>query len=113
VLHLQPLVVALNLPQSLKFAHRLQVQRRDSAAELAVAGLLAPPRQHERMNAQRLRDILNQDSRLLTELDSLELEFGAVASDSSRTCSSHRGPLSLGEGVNDTEATSESAAMSC
>jgi hypothetical protein len=90
VLHPQPLVVPLDLPQPLKFTNRLQVQRRDSAAKFAVTGLLAPPRQHERVNAQRLRDVADQDSWLLAELDGLELELGAVASDSSRTRFSHR-----------------------
>jgi hypothetical protein len=90
VLHLQPLVIPLDLPQPLKFTYRLQVQRRDGAPQFAVTSLLAPPRQHERVNAQRLGDVPDEDSRLLTELDGPELELGAVASDSSRTCSSHR-----------------------
>jgi hypothetical protein len=90
VLHLQPLVVPLDLPQPLKLAYRLQIERRDRAPQFAVTSLLAPPRQHERMNAQRLRDVPDKDSRLLAELDGPELELGAVASDSSGTCSSHR-----------------------
>jgi hypothetical protein len=90
VLHPQPLVVPFDLAQALKFTNRLQVQRRDSAAKFAVTSLLAPPRQHERMNAQRNRDVPDQDSRLLTELDGSEFELGAVASDPSRTRFSHR-----------------------
>jgi len=90
VLHLQLLVVPLDLPQPLKFTDGLQIQRRNSAAKFAVTSLLAPPRQHERVNGQRLRDVPHLDSRLLTELYGSELELGAVASDSSGTRFSHR-----------------------
>jgi hypothetical protein len=80
VLHLQPLVVSLDLPQPLKFTYRLQIQSRDRAPQFAVTSLLAPPRQHERVNAQRLRDVANQDSRLLAELDGSEFELRATCS---------------------------------
>ncbi len=49
------------------------------AHQLAVAHLLAPFREHEWMNAQRLRNILDQHSTLRTQLYCFELELEDAA----------------------------------
>src|SRR4030067_1938314 len=60
----------------------------------AFARLLAPARQHERMNVQRLGDVLNLDAGELAELHRLELEFSGVAMNLPWTrCPGHHNPL--------------------
>ena len=51
----------------------------------AVARFLPPPRQHERVNLQRVGHRLHLDARQLTELHSLEFELQAVLTDFHRT----------------------------
>jgi hypothetical protein len=55
------------------------------SAEPAVADLLAPAREHEGMNVERLGDILDLDAGKVAKAHSLALEIVAIAMDLSRT----------------------------
>ena len=66
---------------------------RASAAQLAVAHLLAPPRQHERVNVQRRRHRLHLEPRLLAQPHRGQLELEAVLPDLPQPWARHRHPL--------------------
>jgi hypothetical protein len=74
VLHLKELVLALELAKPLQFAHSGHVNGRRLASEHAIAHLLAPLGQHERVDAQRLCDIFDQHARDVAHLNGLQLE---------------------------------------
>src|SRR3989304_75696 len=62
----------------------------------AFARLPAPAGQQERMNVERLGDVLNLDAVELAELHGLELKFSSVAMNLPWTrCPGHRTPLCL------------------
>jgi hypothetical protein len=84
----------LDVAQPLQFGSFLRFERRWIAHQLAVANLFAPLGEHERMDAQRLCDILDQHTRLGTQLEALSLN-------------SRPGPILL---AIDDSALSESAA---
>src|SRR5438128_4742097 len=106
MLHPQTLVLQLHLPQTLQFGHRRGVDWRHLADQLAIAHFLAPARQHEGMNAQRLGNILDQHAGLITHLHRLQLECDSVPMNLLRPWCTHRTPSSLGESVNKTDSRS-------
>ncbi|MCM5681575.1 hypothetical protein M8A51_18780 [Schlegelella sp. S2-27] len=109
MLLLQALVLALDFTQPLQLGHLLLLHRLHLAHQFAVAHLLAPLRQHERVNAQGLGHVLDQHARLIAHLHGLELELDAVAIDLLRSWSSQSTlPFALGESVNQTDASSTS-----
>src|SRR5436190_780797 len=111
MLHLQALELLLHLPQPLQLRHRFGIERRRSTYQFAIAYLLAPARQHERMNAQRLGNVLDQNARLVTHLHCLQLESDLVPMNLLRSWCAHSTPSSLGESVNKTDSRSRS--VSC
>src|SRR2546426_11352421 len=110
MLHLQAFELLLDLPQPPQLRHRAGVERRGFTHQLAVARLLAPARQHERMNAQRLGHVLDQNPRLVTHLHCPQLERSPVPMNLLRSWCTHRTPSSLGESVNKTDPRSEPCA---
>src|SRR6266496_4867882 len=108
MLHLQALELLLDLPQPPQLRHRAGIEWRGFTHQLAVAHLLAPARQHERMNAQRLGHVLDQNPRLVTHLHCPQLERSPVPMNLLRSRCTHRTPSSLGESVNKTDPRSAS-----
>lgn len=75
-------VLALQASQLPDFPLRAGVGRyRHTHLDQTLAHLLAPFRQHERVNLQGVGDVLNQHAINLGELDRLELELGGVLPD--------------------------------
>src|ERR1700682_1499951 len=108
MLHPQALELLLPLPQPPQLGHRCAIDRRRPANQLAITHLLAPAREHERMNAQRLGNILDQDPRLVAHLHRLQLEGDPVPIDFLWSWCTHQTPSSLGESVNKTNSRSAS-----
>src|SRR5664279_2355610 len=106
MLHPQALELLLYLPQALQLGHRCRIDRRRFANQVTVTHLLAPARKHERMNAQRLRNIFDQDARLVAHLHRLQLEGDPVPIDLLWSWCAHQTPSSLGESVNKTDSRS-------
>src|SRR6267378_747812 len=106
MLHLQAFELLLHLPQPLPLGHRCRIDRLRLTHQLTVANLLAPARQHERMYAQRLGNILDQHAGLIAHLHCLQLETDPVPIDLLRSWCAHRTPSSLGESVNKTDSRS-------
>src|SRR6266487_4752612 len=111
MLHPQALELLLHFPQALQLGPRCSIDRRRLAHQLAITHLLAPAREHERMNAQRLSNILNQDARLVAHLHRLQLKGDPVPIDLLRSWCTHRTPSSLGESVNKTDSRSASGCL--
>jgi hypothetical protein len=110
VLHLQSLVLLLVLAQPLQLGHHRRLRRWRSPLEHAIAHLLALLAQHEGVDTQRLGDVLDEHTTLVTHLNRLQLELNAVAIDLLWSWASHCSLPSLGESVNDTGASSGSGA---
>src|SRR5882724_1108583 len=104
----QPLVLLLHFAQPLQLRHRRRLDPRRLSSYLAIAHLLAPTRQHEWMDVQRLRHILDQHALLGAQLHRFQLERVVVALDLLRSWRPHR-PLPLGESVYKTGTTYASA----
>ncbi|MBA3597022.1 MAG: hypothetical protein H0W40_06560 [Methylibium sp.] len=90
MLYLQALELLLDFAQALKLCDGSRLERRWLAYQLALAHLLAPLRQHERLNAQRLGNVLDQHAGLIAHLHGLELERDAISVDLLRPRHSHR-----------------------
>src|SRR5580765_1589643 len=101
MLLLQQRVRTLKRLQALELPHLRWLYRRHPTrpSKIAVAHLLAPPRQHEGMNIQGVGHGLHFDALELTQFHRLALEFQAVTMNSPGTGSSHRHLLWLGESV--------------
>lgn len=89
MLHLQALELLLHFAQSLQLDNCCGVQRRWLADELSVAHLLAPLRQHERVDAKRFGNVLDQHPALVAQLHRPQLEVNAVSIDLLRSWCTH------------------------
>ena len=79
---------------------------RQAPAQSAVADVLPPLRQHERLNVERGGDSLHLQVRLVTQPHRRELEVPAVLGDPTGSGPGHVTPQSLGRSVNESGARS-------
>lgn len=78
MLQLKALKLALDLLQALQLSDHLRLRGGGFARNEPVPHLLAPARKHERVDAQRDCDILDEHARLIAQGHRLELEVIVV-----------------------------------
>lgn len=78
MLRLQALVFDLELTQPLELGHRHRIGHVGPAHQYSVAHLLAPIRQHERVNAQGICDVLDLHPWRLAHCHGFEFELHSV-----------------------------------
>ena len=63
MLELEALVLSFELPQLLELGGRFGIELRALGHDLSLASLLAPTRQHERVDVKRGSDFLDRNAR--------------------------------------------------
>ena len=89
MLELQSLVVLLHPPQRLELRRYVLLHLHALRHDPSLARLLAPTRQHERMDVKRLRDVLHLNARQLAQPHRRRFESIAVLVRRPRTWSWH------------------------
>lgn len=95
MLQLKALKLALDLLQALQLSDHLRLRGGGFAPNEPVPYLLAPARKHERVDAQRVCNILDEHARLIAQGHRLELEVIGVPIDEFAARFSHRGTFSV------------------
>src|SRR5687768_15421380 len=78
MLELQPLVVLLHAAQFLELRGHVLLDLHTLRHDPSLTRLLAPTRQHERVDVKRLRDVPHRNARQLAQLHRRRLESLAV-----------------------------------